>query len=399
MTGKKGGLGKGLGKGLDLLISNEYVEKEKQKKTEEKSAETMLKIRLIEANSGQPRAYFDEDSLSELAESIKKYGVIQPIIVRKQDDHYEIVAGERRWRAAKLAGLKEIPAIIKDYGEQEMAEISLIENLQREDLNPIEEARAYQTLIKKYHLKQDEIAERVSKGRTVITNALRLLKLDQKVQEMLVEGLLTTGHAKVLLGLDAKEQQVEVAERIELETGEDAYHKRVFGFISEFLLLVWVTVKKLRVYECKVGMLGEKAETGELKRCLAECFRNRDVDLAKKIFLETREKRPDVLMEASDITGELHLCMQIIATAGEERNHGETMILERENDFGRLMEIFSKLNRVVSRYRENSESEEDIRFLGEGKISKTAVWVAVMMGKESESEKKDLMDRMLKYLH
>ena len=178
----------------------------------------------------------------------------------------------------------------------------------------------------------------------------------------------------------------EVAERIELETGEDAYHKRVFGFISEFLLLVWVTVKKLRVYECKVGMLGE-------------CFRNRDVDLAKKIFLETREKRPDVLMEASDITGELHLCMQIIATAGEERNHGETMILERENDFGRLMEIFSKLNRVVSRYRENSESEEDIRFLGEGKISKTAVWVAVMMGKESESEKKDLMDRMLKYLH
>ena len=214
MTGKKGGLGKGLGKGLDLLISNEYVEKEKQKKIEEKSAETMLKIRLIEANSGQPRAYFDEDSLSELAESIKKYGVIQPIIVRKQDDHYEIVAGERRWRAAKLAGLKEIPAIIKDYGEQEMAEISLIENLQREDLNPIEEARAYQTLIKKYHLKQDEIAERVSKGRTVITNALRLLKLDQKVQEMLIEGLLTTGHAKVLLGLDAKEQQVEVAERI-----------------------------------------------------------------------------------------------------------------------------------------------------------------------------------------
>ena len=214
MTGKKGGLGKGLGKGLDLLISNEYVEKEKQKKTEEKSAETMLKIRLIEANSGQPRAYFDEDSLSELAESVKKYGVIQPIIVRKQDDHYEIVAGERRWRAAKLAGLKEIPAIIKDYGEQEMAEISLIENLQRQDLNPIEEARAYQTLIKKYHLKQDEIAERVSKGRTVITNALRLLKLDQKVQEMLIEGLLTTGHAKVLLGLEAKEQQIEVAERI-----------------------------------------------------------------------------------------------------------------------------------------------------------------------------------------
>ena len=130
----------------------------------------------------------------------------------------------------------------------------------------------------------------------------------------------------------------------------------------------------------------EKRQRPRIKRCLVECFRNRDVDLAKKIFLETREKRPDVLMEASDITGELHLCMQIIATAGEERNHGETMILERENDFGRLMEIFSKLNRLVSRYRENSD-EEDIRF-HEGKISKTAVWVGSLTGKESESEKK-----------
>ena len=146
-------------------------------------------------------------------------------------------------------------------------------------------------------------------------------------------------------------------------------------------------------------MLGEKAETGELKKRLAECFGKRDVDLAKKIFLETKEKRPDVLMEASDITGELHLCMQIIATAGEERNHGEMMVLERENDFGRLMEIFSKLNQVVSRYRENSESAEDVCFLKKEKISATAVWVAVMMGKESGHEKKELTDHILKDLY
>lgn len=216
MAVKKGGLGKGLGKGLDLLISSEYVDKEKtaQKDANDNKNETIIKIRLVEASSSQPRTYFDEDSLSELAESIKKYGVIQPILVRKQGEHYEIVAGERRWRAAKIAGLKEIPAIIKEYSEQEMAEVSLIENLQREDLNPIEEAKAYQALIRKYHLKQDEIAERVSKGRTVITNALRLLKLDEKVQTMLAEGLLSTGHAKVLLALENKDLQVEVAEKI-----------------------------------------------------------------------------------------------------------------------------------------------------------------------------------------
>ncbi len=214
MAVKKGGLGKGLGKGLDLLISNEYVEEQKKGPENEKKTENIVKIRLVEASSGQPRTVFDEDALAELADSIKKYGVIQPIIVRKKEDHYEIVAGERRWRAAKMAGLKEIPVIIKDYTEQQMAEVSLIENLQREDLNPIEEAKAYQLLIQKYNLKQEEIAEQVSKSRTAITNALRLLKLSEKTQAMLTEGLISTGHAKVLLAIEDNDVQTELAERI-----------------------------------------------------------------------------------------------------------------------------------------------------------------------------------------
>ena len=160
------------------------------------------------------RLKFDEDTLTELAESIKKYGVIQPIVVKKVEDHYQIIAGERRWRAAKQAGLKDIPVIIKDYDEQQIAEIALIENLQREDLNPIEEAKAYQSLIEKYQLKQEEIAEKVFKSRSVITNALRLLKLDEEVQLMLMEGKITNGHAKAVLGLEDKEEQRAVAQKV-----------------------------------------------------------------------------------------------------------------------------------------------------------------------------------------
>lgn len=215
MAVKKGGLGKkGLGKGLDLLISSEYMGTPEKESSVEQKADSIVKLRLIEANSNQPRKVFDEDTLAELAESIKKYGVIQPIVVRKVEDHYEIVAGERRWRAAKLAGLREMPVIIREYTDQEMAEISLIENLQREDLNPIEEAKAYQTLITTYNLRQEDIAECVSKSRTVITNALRLLKLSEKVQTMLVEGLISTGHAKALLSLEDEGQQFEIAEKI-----------------------------------------------------------------------------------------------------------------------------------------------------------------------------------------
>lgn len=207
----------GLGKGLDSLIGggfnlasplNEISEEEKKKLTE------MIKIRLIEPNRNQPRKQFDEDSLAELADSIKRYGIIQPIIVTKKDSHYEIIAGERRWRAAKMAGLNEVPVIVKDYTEREVAEISLVENLQRDDLNPIEEAKAYERLIQEYQLKQEDIAECVSKSRSVITNALRLLKLSDNVQTMLMEGLISVGHAKVLLSITSKEQQEEAAERI-----------------------------------------------------------------------------------------------------------------------------------------------------------------------------------------
>lgn len=214
---KKGGLGKGLGKGIDSLISSAYTTETRKQETpadEKKEAELTVKLRLVEPAASQPRMNFDEDSLTELSESIKKYGVIQPIVVKKIEDHYQIIAGERRWRAAKQAGLKDIPVIIKDYDEQQIAEIALIENLQREDLNPIEEAKAYQSLIEKYHLKQEEIAEKVFKSRSVITNALRLLKLDEKVQTMLMEGLITNGHAKAILALEEKEQQITVAQKI-----------------------------------------------------------------------------------------------------------------------------------------------------------------------------------------
>ena len=173
-----------------------------------------MKLRLVEPAASQPRKNFDENALTELAESIKKYGVSQPIVVKKVGDHYQIIAGERRWRAAKQAGLKDIPVIVKDYDEQQIAEIALIENLQREDLNPIEEARAYQALIEKYQLKQEEIAEKVFKSRSVITNALRLLKLNEAVQDMLMEGKITNGHAKAILGLDDKDQQLEVAQKV-----------------------------------------------------------------------------------------------------------------------------------------------------------------------------------------
>lgn len=173
----------------------------------------MVKLNEIEPNRNQPRKNFDEDSLKELADSIGTYGIIEPLIVQKKDDYYEIIAGERRWRAARLAGLKEIPVIVKEYTDREVMEISLIENIQREDLNPIEEAGAYRRLIEEYHLKQDELAERLSKSRSVITNSLRLLKLDNRVQDMLVSELISVGHARALLALTEAEEQYRMAQQ------------------------------------------------------------------------------------------------------------------------------------------------------------------------------------------
>jgi ParB family chromosome partitioning protein len=221
MAVKRGGLGKGLGKGLDALIpedSTRKVESKPKKETEiqkvVKKEEIHVKLSEIEPNREQPRKHFDEDSLLELAESIKQYGIIQPLVVQKRKDYYEIIAGERRWRAAKMAGLKEIPVIVKNYTEQEIVEISLIENIQRENLNPIEEAQAYKRLLTEFQLKQDEVAERVSKSRTAVTNSMRLLKLDEKVQQMVIDDMISSGHARALLAVEDKEMQYTLAMKI-----------------------------------------------------------------------------------------------------------------------------------------------------------------------------------------
>lgn len=214
---------KGLGKGLGNLIPESDKEAQKTKVVEKvvekkvivkEPAETIVKINEVEPNKNQPRRMFDEDALLELAESIKQHGVIQPLIVKKRDKYYEIIAGERRWRAAKMAGLKEIPIVIKDLSDQEIMEVALIENIQREDLNPIEEAQAYQRLIKEYNYKQDELAERVSKSRVAVTNSMRLLKLDERVQKMIIDDMISAGHARALLAITDSEKQYTIAMKV-----------------------------------------------------------------------------------------------------------------------------------------------------------------------------------------
>ena len=221
---------KGLGKGLDSLIpakndagantvqnTEQKIESKitvNDKNGEEKNGETFLKINQVEPNRDQPRKEFDEDALMELADSVKQFGILQPLIVQERKDYYEIIAGERRWRAAKIAGLKEVPVIIRDYTKQEIVEISLIENIQRENLNPIEEAMAFKRLLEEFNLKQDEVAERVSKSRTAVTNSMRLLKLSRRVQQMIIDDMISTGHARALLAIDDEELQYTIATRI-----------------------------------------------------------------------------------------------------------------------------------------------------------------------------------------
>lgn len=214
------GLGKGLGKGIDALIPSNIEPNNKKDSSQEnskntgKDSETLVKITMVEPNREQPRKNFDEDALLELAESIKQFGLLQPILVQDRKTYYEIIAGERRWRAAKMAGLKEVPVIIRNLTEQEIVEISLIENIQREDLNPIEEALAYKKLLTEFNLKQDEVAERVSKSRTAVTNSMRLLKLCDEVQQMIIDDMISTGHARALISIEDAEQQYTIAQRI-----------------------------------------------------------------------------------------------------------------------------------------------------------------------------------------
>lgn len=207
---------RGLGKGLDALIPNVDTKgKSAERDTDEKKEpDTIVKITKIEPNREQPRKNFDEDALQELADSIKQFGLLQPILVQDRKTYYEIIAGERRWRAAKLAGLKEVPVIIRDYTDQEIVEISLIENIQREDLNPIEEALAYKRLLTEFNLKQDEVAERVSKSRTAVTNSMRLLKLCDEVQQMIIDDMISSGHARALISIEDPEEQYNIAQKI-----------------------------------------------------------------------------------------------------------------------------------------------------------------------------------------
>ena len=197
----------GLGKGLDALFSASLVEEE----TNDNEMVYQLKVSEIEPNKDQPRRIFDEDSLNELAESIKKYGVIQPIIVSKKDDYYQIVAGERRWRASKIAGVTEIPAIVRENDEQKNREIAVVENIQREDLNPIEKARGIKLLMDQYNLTQAQVAEIIGKGRSTVTNTLRILNLDPRVIDLALQGKLTEGHCKALLGFDNPDKQYDMA--------------------------------------------------------------------------------------------------------------------------------------------------------------------------------------------
>lgn len=228
MAGKKSGLGRGLDalfpektvqskpKTVKTVKEEKKVEVDTKKSSQQENSngERMMKISMIEPNREQPRKKFDEDALQELSESIKQYGILQPLLVSDKKDYYEIVAGERRWRAAKMAGLKEVPVVVKEFSTQEIVEISLIENIQREDLNPVEEAMAYKRLIDEFHLKQDEIAERVSKSRTAVTNSMRLLKLDSRVQQMMVDEMISAGHARAILAISDLEQQYNAAMKV-----------------------------------------------------------------------------------------------------------------------------------------------------------------------------------------
>lgn len=205
---------RGLGNGLNELIPQKINHGENDGPSYEKGTEIIVPINKVEPDRNQPRKNFDEDGLIELSESIKQYGIFQPLLVQDKKDYFQIIAGERRWRAAKLAGLKEVPVIVRKLSEREIAEIQLLENIQREDLNPIEVAEGYHELIEKYQMTQDELAERVSKSRTSITNALRLLKLDDRVKKMVIEEMITTGHARAILSISDPEKQYELAQRV-----------------------------------------------------------------------------------------------------------------------------------------------------------------------------------------
>ncbi len=271
MAAKKGGLGK---KGIDLLINNKIDENSVEEKPAEKPDE-FVDIDKVEPNKNQPRKKFDEDELIELSESIKQYGIIQPIIVVDRKDYYEIVAGERRWRAARKAGLKKVPVIIKDYTEQEILLISLIENIQRQDLNPIEEAITYKRLLTESDLKQDELAEKVSKSRTAVTNSIRLLKLQEEVQQMLIDEMLSIGQARPLISVENAEKQIELAQEI--------FDKRLNAREAEKLVK-----KYLSDNQNKKDKEKEKSDE-QLKAVLSELEEKMKMALGTKVTINSKD--------------------------------------------------------------------------------------------------------------
>ncbi|MCR5416484.1 MAG: ParB/RepB/Spo0J family partition protein [Pseudobutyrivibrio sp.] len=296
MAAKKGGLGKG----LDSLIVNKN-EGVVSANPHEDGAPVEVDINKVEPNKQQPRKHFDEDALSELADSIKQHGILTPLLVQDRDSYYEIIGGERRWRAARMAGLKKVPVIIKHLTEQEFIEISLIDNIQREQLNPIEEALAYRRLIDEFSLKQDEVAERVSKSRATVTNAIRLLKLDKRVQEMIIDDKISTGHARAMLAITDLDKQYEFAERafdekmsvrdVEREVkklvNEKADNKKTKGQeIDPQLLVVYQeTQERLKgVLGTKVYINAKDNKTGKLEiEYYTQEELNRIVDLLETI--------------------------------------------------------------------------------------------------------------------
>ena len=301
MAVKRGGLGKGLDSlipDMNVGINPSKVETETKivEKIVEKPIEMKVKISKIVPNKEQPRKNFDEDALIELSESIKQHGVLQPILVQDRNGYYEIIAGERRWRAAKLAGVKEVPVVVKKFTEQEIVEISLIENIQRENLNPIEEAIAYKKLLTEFQLKQDEIAERVSKSRTAVTNSMRLLKLDERVQQMVIDEKLSTGHARPLLGIEDPELQYQIANKVfdeklsvreveklvkslntpKKETKKPEINQAVYDDMSEKLKQIMGT---------KVNILPKNNEKGKIE---IEYYSSDELERIIDLFMSTR---------------------------------------------------------------------------------------------------------------
>lgn len=290
---------KGLGKGLDSLIPANVLDDVNNKQTKEKAQkpDSIVDINKVEPNREQPRKMFDEDALLELSESIKQVGLLQPILVQDRDTYYEIIAGERRWRACKLAGLKEIPVIIRKFTEQEIVEISIIENIQREDLNPIEEAMAYKRLLDEFSLKQDEVAEKVSKNRTTITNSLRLLKLCDDVQQMVIDGKLSTGHARAILSIEDPSEQTMLAEKIfdeKMSVREVEKYikdinkpKKEKKKLNESLQLVYSNIEEelKQIIGTKVNIVSKNEEEGS-GRLEIEFYNHEDleriIDLLKK---------------------------------------------------------------------------------------------------------------------